>query len=271
VPEINFGSMPNDGGNLILNNEEKLELLRVEQKAEKFIKPFISAKEFLNNEKRWCLWLKTISPNELKKLQETCKRVEATRKHRAKSNREATKKLADYPTLFGEDRQPETDYIVIPSVSSEKRKYIPLSFMSVNVITSNLCLLIPKAKIYHFGILTSIMHMAWVKYTCGRLKSDYRYSNKIVYNNFPWPKDLAKKNKTKVEKAAQKVLEVRAEFPDSSLADLYDPLTMPPKLVKAHQALDKAVDICYRSKPFPNEMARIEYLFELYNEYVQNQ
>jgi hypothetical protein len=158
--------------------------------------------------------------------------------------------------------------MVIPSVSSERRRYIPFGFFDSSIIASNLCLIIPDATLFHFGILSSLIHMAWVKYVCGRLKSDYRYSKDIVYNNYPWPENPTTKQKETVEKAAQIVLDVRASFPNSSLADLYDPNTMPPSLVKAHNALDKAVDLCYRSQPFINETKRIEFLFELYDKYT---
>lgn len=156
----------------------------------------------------------------------------------------------------------------IPKVSSENRDYIPIAFLSENIICGDKLFNLPNATSYHFGILTSLMHNTWMRYTCGRLKSDYSYSNTIVYNNFPWPEAPTEKQKEAVEKAAQAVLEVRAQFPESSLADLYDPTTMPPVLVKAHQALDKAVDLCYRSQPFPNETGRIEFLFELYDKYT---
>lgn len=195
-------------------------------------------------------------------------RISIVKKHRLDSDRIATKDLANTPTLFGFISHNEAEYIIIPGVSSERRKYIPVGFMTPNVIASNLCLTISSANIYHFGLITSFMHMTWVKYTCGRLKSDFRYSNSIVYNNYPWPRNPSDKNKKAVEEKAQKVLDVRAEFTGSSLADLYDPLTMPPKLVKAHQQLDKAVDLCYRPQAFTTETARIEFLFELYNEYT---
>ena len=171
------------------------------------------------------------------------------------------------PTQFRETNNPDS-CLVIPVVSSENRKYIPFGFIGKQTISTNGNLIMPDANIYHFGMLMSEMHMAWVKYTCGRLKSDFRYSKDLVYNNYPWPKEPSDKNKKAVETKAQKVLDVRAEFPESSLADLYDPLTMPPKLVKAHQELDKAVDLCYRPQAFTNETARIEFLFDLYNEYT---
>ncbi|NOR45581.1 MAG: class I SAM-dependent DNA methyltransferase, partial [Candidatus Delongbacteria bacterium] len=194
--------------------------------------------------------------------------IKKVREFRLKSKREATYKLSEFPTLFGENRQPKSKYVFIPKVSSESRKYIPIGFLSEKYIANGSSLVVPNATLYEFGILTSIIHMTWMKYVAGRMKSDYQYSNSIVYNNYPWPKNPSEKNKKKVEDKAQKVLDVRAEFPDSSLADLYDPLTMPPKLVKAHNELDKAVDLCYRPQPFASESARIEYLFELYNEYT---
>jgi hypothetical protein len=169
--------------------------------------------------------------------------------------------------LFRDKNNPET-YIVIPRVSSERRKYIPFGFFDKSSIVADSCLFAPDASVYDFGMLTSEMHMTWVKYTCGRLKSDYRYSIDIVYNNYPFPKEPSDKNVKKVEAKAQKVLDVRSEYPESSLADLYDPLTMPPKLVKAHQELDKAVDLCYRPQAFGSEAVRIEYLFDLYNQYT---
>jgi len=268
VSNISFGSMPNDGGNFLFTDEEKDEFLELEPNAVNFIKPLISAREFLNGKKRWCLWLKDIKPNELRALKEVLKRVENVKNLRLNSSRAATKKLGAFPTLFGEIRQPVNNYILIPRHSSENRKYIPMGFFSTNYIASDSCLAIDNASLYEFGILQSAIHMTWVKYTCGRIKSDFRYSNEMVYNNYPWPFEPSDKNKQKVEEKVQKVLDVRAEFPESSLADLYHPNSMLPKLVKAHQALDKAVDLCYRPQAFTNEKARIEYLFDLYNQYT---
>ncbi|MFN6213541.1 DNA methyltransferase, partial [Microcystis sp.] len=264
VPEINFGSMPNDGGHLILSQSEKEELVKNEPDSEKWIKPLLSAKEFLNNEDRYCLWLTNIQPQELKKSKIIASRVEQVKLTREKSNRESTRKLSNFPTLFGENRQPKTSYILIPRHSSENRKYIPFGFFSPDYIASDSCLFVANADLYLFGILTSAMHMTWVKYVCGRLKSDYRYSKDIVYNNYPFPENITDKQKQTVETCAQTVLDTRVKYPDSSLADLYDPLTMPPDLLKAHQKLDKAVDLCYRPQPFTSELNRIEYLFELY-------
>ncbi len=268
VPEMSFGNMPLDGGNLLFTQEEKDNFIKVEPKAEKYFLPLISAKEFLNNKKRWCLWLEDVNPNELRELPKVLERVEAVKQFRLASIRKSTVKKANFPSLFGEIRDFGKTFIVVPRVSSENRKYIPMGFFDRNNIVSDTMLAITNGTLYNFGVLISEMHMAWVKYTCGRLKSDYRYSKNIVYNNYPWPKEPSKKNKNKVKEKAQKVLDIRDEFPESSLADLYDPLTMPSNLVKAHQELDKAVDLCYRPQAFKNETSRIEYLFELYNEYT---
>lgn len=268
VPEISFGSMPNDGGHFLFTEEEKQEFLKVEPKAEKFIKPLLSAHEFLNGKNRWCLWLKEANPSEVKELKEVVKRIDEVKKLRSESTREATQKLAAFPSLFGEDRQPVSDYILIPRHSSENRKYIPFGFFNTDFIASDSCLSIDKASIYNFGVLQSVMHMVWIKTVCGRIKSDYRYSNEIVYNNYPWPENPSEKQINTIEVAAQKVLDTRALFPNSSLADLYDPLTMPPALVKAHNELDKAVDHAYRTQAFASEAKRMEFLFDLYEKYT---
>lgn len=176
---------------------------------------------------------------------------------------------ASTPYLFGDIRQPENDYILIPRVSSHRRKYLPIGYISKETILADSAYGLPNATKYQFGILQSLMHNVWIRTVAGKLKSDYRYSNNLVYNNYPWPLEPTMKNKQKVELKAQKVLEVRAEFPDSSLADLYHPLSMPSNLVKAHRDLDKAVDLCYRPQAFTNETARIEYLFDLYNQYTE--
>jgi hypothetical protein len=264
VPEIIYGSKPTDGGYLLMTEAEKNDYLAKEPAGKKFIRPFISADEFLNGKKRWCFWLMDIKPNELKRLPVLLKRIESVKKFRLSSIKQATVKLADNPTLFAEIRQPDNDYVILPLHSSENRKYIPLGLFDQNNIVANSCSCIPSATLYHFGILTSEMHMTWVKYICGRIKSDYRYSNTIVYNNYPFPENVDNKQKQKVEKAAQKVLDIRDKYSDSSLADLYDPLTIPPDLSKAHQALDKLVDLCYRPQPFTSELNRIEFLFNLY-------
>lgn len=271
VPNISFGSMPNDGGNFLLTDEEKEELIKQEPLSEKYIKPLLSASEFLNGKNRWCLWLEDLNPNDLKSMSLVKQRVENVKKLREESSREATKKLAEYPTLFGEIRQPKTDFILIPRHFSENRQYVVTGYFTNNFIASDSCLAIDKASIFYFGIITSIMHMSWVKYICGRIKSDYRYSNELVYNNYPFPKNVSEKQKKAVEEKAQNVLNIRSQFSDCSLADLYDPLSMPPNLKKAHQELDKAVDNCYGSKLFKNDKERIEFLFGLYEEYLNTQ
>ncbi|MCB0532592.1 MAG: class I SAM-dependent DNA methyltransferase [Saprospiraceae bacterium] len=268
VPEMFKGSQPTDGGNLLLDNEEKIQLLKIEPQADKFIHPFMGSNEFINGIKRWCIWLVDVSPNELKAMPQILNRVENVKLMRLKSKKTATVKWARFPTLFTEIRQPNSDFLALPEVSSERRKYIPIGYLTKEVIVSNKIQTIPNANLYLFGILTSEMHMAWMRYVCGRLKSDYNYSSSIVYNNYPFPENPTNAQKQKVEAAAQAVLDARANYPGSSLADLYDPVTMPPDLVKAHQALDKAVDLCYRPQAFTSELGRIEFLFGLYEQYT---
>ncbi|NOU37980.1 MAG: class I SAM-dependent DNA methyltransferase, partial [Ferruginibacter sp.] len=268
IPKMSFGNMPLDGGKLLLSDQDKIEFLLKEPKAEKYIKPLISAYEFLNGEKRWCLWLVNAEPSELKQLPEVLKRVDLVKKFRFSSVRKQTLEKANSPTLFGEIRDFGETFIVVPRVSSENRKYIPIGFFDKNSIVSDTCMAIPNGGLFHFGVLTSTIHMAWVKYICGRLKSDFRYSKDIVYNNFPFPLNPTDKQIKAIETAAQKVLDARLEFPNSSLADLYDSLTMPPLLVKAHNELDKAVDLAYRPQPFTTEAKRMEFLFELYEKYT---
>ncbi|KAF2519438.1 class I SAM-dependent DNA methyltransferase [Flavobacterium salilacus subsp. salilacus] len=267
VPKMSFGNMPLDGGHLLLSDEEKNEFITKEPLSEKYIKPLISASEFLNGKKRWCLWLVNSTPSELKAMPEVLNRIEGVKKFRLASVAPSTQKFAATPALFRDRNEPET-YILVPSTSSENRTYIPMGYFSNYEIANNSCHTIPGATLYHFGILTSTMHMAWVKTTCGRLESRFRYSNEVVYNNYPWPENPSDKQVTAIEKAAQKVLDVRAQFADSSLADLYHPLTMPPALVKAHNDLDKKVDLAYRPQPFTGEAKRMEYLFELYEKYT---
>jgi hypothetical protein len=264
VPEIAFGNMPNDGGNLLLSDDERVALLETDPMATNWIRPFLGADDFINNLNRWCLWLGGISPSELRAMPEVMRRVKAVKALRLSSTRDATIKLAETPTLFGEIRQTEEPYILVPRHSSENRSYIPIGYFDSDVICGDSNCMIANASLYHFGMLTSKMHMAWVRAVCGRIKSDFRYSNTIVYNNYPWPQDPSDKQVKAVESAAQAVLDARAAFPDSSLADLYDPLSMPPALVKAHHALDKAVDACYGKQQFDNDAQRVAYLFDLY-------
>lgn len=268
VPEMNYGSMPIDNGNLILSDEDKESYINEEQNIITTIRPYTGGDEFLNNKKRWCLWLVNTNPQIILNSRILKDRISKTKEFRLNSGREATQKLADTPTLFGEIRQPNSEYIIIPKVSSENRKYIPIGILNPNIITNGSALIVPKAEKFEFGILASIMHMTWTKNVCGRMKSDYQYSASIVYNNYPFPQNPTDKQKQVVEAAAQSVLEARAMFPDSSLADLYNPLTMPPALTKAHQTLDRAVDACYTKKAFANEASRMEFLFDLYEQYT---
>ena len=236
--------MPRDGGGFVLTDEEREEFIKKEPLSAKWIHPYIGAYEFINNKSRWCLWLLGANPHELKQCPMVMKRVEAIREFRLASVAEGTRKYAQTPTLFCQIAQPDSDYIAVPKTSSEKRKYIPIGFLDKNVIASDLLFLIPDAKLYHFGILTSNVHNAWMRTLCGRLKSDYRYAKDIVYNNFPWPKQT-KEQQERIEKTAQAVLDARQQFADCSLADLYDEVTMPPQLRKAHQENDKAVMQAY--------------------------
>ncbi len=264
VPEIGIGNKPIDGGSYLFTTLEKDEFIKLEPKSAKWFRKWLGAREFINKQARWCLWLGDCPPKELKQMPYALRRIEAVKQFRLASKSSPTRKLASTPTRFHVENMPTTDYLLVPRVSSENRKYIPLGFLGKQSLASDSCLIIPNGDLYLFGMLTSEMHMTWVKYVCGRLKSDYRYSKDIVYNNYPFPENISDKQKQKVETAAQKVLDTREKYPDSSLADLYDPLTMPPDLVKAHQTLDKAVDLCYRPQPFVNELNRIEYLFSLY-------
>jgi len=260
VPEMNFGNMPADGGELLFTKEEKDDFLNKEPLAKKYFRRFISAHEFINNGERYCLWLVDIKPDELIKLKLVYERVKNVKEIRKKSARPF---LADVPHLFAQITQPKgKDYILIPRHSSENRQYIPLGFFTSDNVAADSCLIIPDGTVYHFGILTSKIHMAWTRYVCGRIKSDYRYSKDIVYNNFPFP-NPTEKQKTEIEKYAQEVLDARSKFPNSSLADLYDPIAMPQELLKAHQKLDKAVDTAY-GRTFDNDSERVAYLFELY-------
>lgn len=268
VPKIIYGNKIVDDGNYLFDDEELNRFLQLEPNARKFIKPILSGKEFLEGKNRWCLWLRDITPNELKSMPILMDKVQKVKEFRLKSTKAPTRETAKTPTLFAEIRQPENDFIIIPRTTSENRKYIPFAFFTKEYIVNDSCIALPNASLYHFGNISSEMHMAWTRITCGRLKSDFRYSNLLVYNNYPWPENPSEKNIRLVEERTMNVLEVRKEFPDSSLADLYDPIAMPPKLVKAHQELDKAVDLCYRPQPFPTELSRLEFLFNLYKKYT---
>jgi len=303
-PEMTNGGKPTEGGNLLMNDAEKSALLAVEPQAEKWLRRYLMGDEFINNISRWCLWLQGISPTELRAMPLVMKRVEAVKAMRLASTKAATVELANTPTLFGEIRQPTSSrYLAIPKVSSERRNYIPIGYLDTEVICGDKIFFVSDANLYTFGILNSTMHNAWMRTTCGRLKSDYSYSNTIVYNNFPWPENHShsvrpelvegstdmraahastssartgknEKLKEAIEAAAQGILEARALYPESSLADLYDPTAMPPELTKAHTALDKAVDAAYQYKACPepsrrggkDDAARVAFLFERYQQ-----
>ena len=279
VPEMTKGNQPTDDGNLLLTDDEKNNLLNQEPQASALIFRFMSAREFLHNEKRWCLWLVNVSPTLLKSCPEVMRRIQAVKSFRLKSSKALTRNQATIPALFSEIRQPTNSYLLIPRHSSENRNYVPFGFFEPDCVVADSCSSVPNATPFHFGVMSSTMHMAWMRVTCGRIKSDFRYSNTLVYNNFPWP-DLssnqppahAGRAQAAIETAAQFVLDTRALFPESSLADLYDPLTMPPALVKAHQKLDAAVDAAYAlgggKKTWKNDAERVAFLFELYQQYT---
>lgn len=240
VPPMRFGSMPRDNGGFILTQEEKAMLEGEEPLAKKWIRPYLGGKEFITGKQRYCLWLVDAAPNELRICREVMRRIELVREFRANSKASATRKFAETPTLFCQIAQPDTDYILVPSTSSQRRKYVPIGFIHKNVIASNAAQIIPGATLYHFGVLTSNVHMAWLRAVGGRLKSDYRYSKDIVYNNFPWPTPNAEQ-KMQIERSAQAILDARAKYSDCTLADLYDEATMPTPLRKAHQQNDRMV------------------------------
>lgn len=268
VPRIGIGNKPIDGGNYLFTNEEMNEFIKKEPKSAQYFKPWYGSEEFIHQKPRYCLWLGDCSPAELRQMPHCMKRIEAVRNMRLASSSAGTRKLADRPTRFHVENMPDTNFIIIPSVSSEKRHYIPMGFMSPDMLASNLVLIIPDATLYHFGILESNVHMAWMRAVCGRLKSDYRYSKDVVYNNFPWPAPTDAQ-KAKVEQTAQAILDARAKYPDSSLADLYDDLTMPIELRKAHQDNDRAVMQAYGfDVKTMTESQCVAELFKLYQEIV---
>ena len=262
VPEMTTGNRPADGGHLIIEAEDYDAFVAEEPQALPYIKRLMGSMEFINNKKRWCLWLVGASPAELRKLPKVMERVEKCRQDRLNAVDAGRRKLAERPTLFRETKNPET-YVIIPETSSERRAFIPMDFLSSDVICTNSAQIIPDATLYHFGILTSTMHMAWTRTVCGRLKSDYRYSNKLVYNNFPWP-NATEEQQESIARHAQAVLNARALYPDCSLADLYDPLTMPPELTEAHHRLDAAVELAY-GRTFADDAERVAFLFERYS------
>ena len=263
VPEMLRGSQPTDDGNLILSVDEKEDYIKKEPQGEKFLRPFMMGKDFIERKPRWCFWLVDTNPSELKKCPILIERIEAVRDFRAKSTKAATRQKAETPTLFDEIKDCKTNYVAIPVVSSERRRYIPIEYLTANIIAGNKLFQMPNATLFHFGVLTSNIHMAWMRAVCGRLKSDYSYSNTIVYNNFPWC-NPTEAQKARIEQTAQGILDARAKYPEASLADLYDELTMPPELRKAHQANDKAVMQAYGFSIKMTESECVAELFKLY-------
>ena len=291
VPEIGIGNKPIDGGNYLFEKDEMVAFIKGEPASANYFHPWYGSVEFIHNKPRYCLWLGDCSPHELHSMPQCLKRVQAVHDFRLASKSEGTRKIATKPTRFHVENMPKGDFILVPSVSSERREYVPMGFMTPDVIASNLVLIIPSATLYHFGVLTSSVHMAWMRAVAGRLKSDYRYSGAIVYNNFPWPdvgnvanvKMSPKSNAnaqlktgntstmaTIISATAQAILDARAKHPESSLADLYDPLTMPPDLRAAHAANDKAVLAAYGLAPDTPESAIVAHLFGLYAETAKN-
>ena len=265
VPSMFLGNKPTDDGNFILSIEEKETILCQEPYLEKYIHPYVGAAEFINNKVRYCFWLKGVSPIEIKNSPILYKRIQNVKTFREASTSSATRQKASVPHEFFFISQPTTNYLIIPSTSSENRRYVPIGFMSPDIIASNANTIVPNATLYHFGILTSNVHMAWMRVVCGRLKSDYRYSNAIVYNNFPWP-TITPEQEAEISRTAQAILDARNLYPDCSLADLYDEVTMPVELRRAHQANDKAVMKAYGLPVTTSESDTVAHLFQLYEE-----
>jgi hypothetical protein len=271
VPPMKSGNKPIDDGNYLFTPEQRSDFFRQEPAAAKCFRRWLGGDEFLNNIERWYLWLGDSSPSELRRLPEALKRVGAVRQFRASSKSAPTRKLAETPTRFHTEFIPKSSFLAMPQVSSERRHFIPIDFLTPEFLCGDKLRMIENATPFHFGVLTSAMHMAWMRQVSGRLKSDFQYSALIVYNNFPWPDlsgDAPKSDKKRlaIEAAAQQVLDARAAHPDATLADLYDPLTMPANLRKAHQQLDKAVDAAYAYKGPPDDAGRVAFLFGLYGQ-----
>lgn len=266
APEMTNGSKPVEGGNLILSLQEKLHLEATCPNMAQYIKPLIGSEEFINGEQRWCIWLENVNPAEIRACSEITDRIIRVREMRLASTDKTTNRNASRPSVFAYIRQPKSPYLAIPEVSSENRPYVPMAILQPDVICTNKIQFIPNPTLWDFGVITSEMHMSWMRHIGGRLKSDYSYSKNLVYNNFPWPASPTEAQVAAVEQAAQAVLDARAQFPDATLADLYDPVTMPPALAKAHETLDRAVERCYRREPFPHDRARVEHLFALYEQ-----
>ncbi len=263
VPEIGIGNKPIDGGNYLFEKEEMQEFIKQEPKSAQYFRPWYGAQEFIHRKPRYCLWLGDCSPAELRSMPHCLKRVEAVREYRLASPSPGTVKLADRPTRFHVENMPKGGFVVVPKVSSEKRRYIPMGMMDSKTMASDLVFVIPDATLYHFGVLESNVHMAWMRAVCGRLKSDYRYSKDVVYNNFVWP-EVTDEQRQRIEATAQGILDARALYPDSSLADLYDEVTMPVELRRAHQNNDRAVMAAYGFPLSMTETDCVAALFDLY-------
>ncbi len=270
VPPIRFGNMANDDGNLLLSDAERKILVAAEPRVRRLIRRFYGSDEFINGIDRWCLWLADVPPADLRGLPEVMRRINAVRAYRQRSPRATTRALANKASLFGEIRQHDGNVIVVPRHSSELRRFVPMAFVNDGSIIGDACTFIATDNLFVFGILQSTMHMAWVRNVGGRIKSDFRYSNEIVYNNYPWPQSPTDRQRQAVRTAAQAVLDARAEHKDQTLADLYDPDVMPPSLQRAHNGLDKAVDACYGQRSFDADLARARFLFERYAELIDS-
>lgn len=267
VPKLISGSQPIDDGNYIFDEEQRVQFLALEPVAEHYLRPYVGSVEYINGRKRWILSLQHALPEDLRAMPAIIERMRNVRTFRSKSKRTSTLDIADYPERYNVEVIPDCPFLVIPEVSSERRVYVPIGWLEPPTIPSNLVRVLLNADLWHFGILTSTMHMAWLRQIGGRLKSDYRYSIGIVYNTFPWP-DVTDEQCAKVRTLAQAVLDARAQFPNSTLADLYDVDVMPRELRKAHRDLDTAVDKLYRSAPFSGDRNRVEHLFGLYEKLV---
>lgn len=266
VPPMSVGSFATDGGNLILSQEERDLLIADYPAAEAFVRPYYSPEDFINNRSRFCLWLKGVPPDVIMAIPPVRKRIESVRLFRLASKKAQTRKRADTPTLFAEDRQPDADYLLVPRVSSERRRYVPIGFLSASAIAGD-TITLPNATLYHFGVVVSSVHMAWMRVLCGRLKSDYRYSPSLVYNTLPWPNLRGSaSSREKISQTAQAILDARAKYPDSSHKALYDDTFMPSDLRAAHAANDRAVLAAYGLKPDTSEPEIVAHLFKLYAE-----
>ena len=268
VPEIGIGNKPIDDGNYLFLTKEMEDFIKQEPASAKYFRPWYGSQEFINNCPRWCLWLGDCTPAELRSMPKCLERVANVREFRLASKSDGTRRLADKPTRFHVENMPHGNYIVIPKVSSERRFYIPMGMMPPNTLCSDLLFLIPDATLYHFGVLTSVVHNAWTRVVCGRLEMRYRYSKDIVYDNFPWPQPTDSQRDA-ISRTAQGILDARAKYPDSSLADLYDDCTMPPELRQAHHFNDHAVMAAYGFPKDASEAAIVAELFKRYRALVE--